>query len=180
MKRGYYLLVVLSLLFACNSDDNNNNNNNSYTPNIGLVTGINARSSEFGPSIKLGNPNEYVDQMLFYPNPVVSALTVKDLTNTGIVDVWFIQANAEKIYQTTSFNSILNASTYTEGEIEASFVLGFNDYDGETSEYVFNVAFLTEGYYKVFVKRATGDLQWQNIYVGNQMDITSLTNFWNN
>lgn len=109
------IIFALLILISCSNDDENNNATSET--NIELVTGINIRNSEFSLAIQLGNPNILTNnQFIAYPNPPDGALSL--LASENISDVWITNAIAEKIYQQTDFNSILNPEFYAESEIE--------------------------------------------------------------
>ncbi len=169
------IIFALLLFISCSNDDDNNNNSTSETA-IELVTGVNIRNSEFSAPIQLGNPNVFTnDQFIAYPNPPSGALSLSASEN--ISDVWITNANAEKIYQQTDFNSILNSDLYAESEIELNAEMELNDLN--STNLVLNLENLNSGYYKVFV-RINGNLYWDNIYIPeSNFEIDNLINFWN-
>lgn len=168
------IIFTLLLLISC-SDDDGNNISTSET-DIELVTGINIRNSEFSAAIRLGNPNVFTNnQFIAYPNPPAGALSL--LASENISGVWITTANAEKIYQQTDFNSILNSDLYAESIIELNSEMEFTNLN--STNLVLNLENLTSGYYKVFVK-INGNIYWDNIYVPeNNFEIDDLINYWN-
>ncbi len=168
------IIFALLVLISCSNDDENNNSTSET--NIELVTGINIRNSEFSSPTQLGNPNVLTNnQFIAYPNPPAGALSLSASEN--ISDVWITSANAEKIYQQTDFNSILNSNLYTVSEIELNSEMEFTDLN--STNLVLNLENLNSGYFKVFVK-IDGNLYWDNIYIPeNNFEIDDLINFWN-
>ena len=111
------IIFALLVLISCSNDDEYNNSTSET--NIELVTGINIRNAEFSVPIQLANPNVLTNnQFIAYPNPPARALSLSASEN--ISDVWITSANAEKIYEQTDFNTILNSDLYAESEIESN------------------------------------------------------------
>ncbi len=168
------IILALLLFISCNNDDEKNNSANET--DIDLVTGINIRSSEFSGIIQLGNPNVLTkNQFIAYPNPPNGALSL--VSSENISDVWVTPANADKVYQQTDFNSILNSDLYSETQIESDAELEFPNLN--STNVILNLENLKSGYYKVFVK-INGTLYWENIFVpNNNFEIEDLINYWN-
>lgn len=173
MKLNIILLCFL-MLFSCQNDDDSNGINGSKT-DIKLVTGMHARSSEFGPSIVLGNPNIMDDGILVYPNPAIGSVVIRSNTNL-ITDIWLVKANPQKKYQNVNFSEILSTDLYNASEILSNSELIFSNLT--TSNLSINLENISFGYYKVFVK-IDNAIFWSNIYVGNDKEIDELINFWN-
>ncbi|MBU2974595.1 hypothetical protein [Zobellia sp. B3R18] len=170
------MTIIFALLVSISCSNDDENNNSMSETNIELVTGINIRNSEFSAPIKLGNPNVLTDnKFTAYPNPPAGALSLSASEN--ISDVWFASANAEKIYEQTDFNSILNLGLYSESEIKLNPEIELNDLNSKNL--VLNLKDLNSGYYKVFVK-INGNVYWDNIYIPeSNFEIDDLINFWN-
>ena len=167
------IILALLLFISCSSDDENNNSRTET--DIELVTGISIRNSEFSAPIKLGNPNVFTNnQFIAYPNPLAGFLTL--LASENISNIWIIPASADRIYQQTDFNSILNSDLYTETQIESNAELEFIDLS--SANIILNLESLNSGYYKVFVK-INGNLYWENIFVpDDNFEIDDLINYW--
>jgi hypothetical protein len=168
------IIFALLIITSCSNDDENNNS--TTETNIELVTGINIRDSGSSASIQLGNPNVLTNnQFIAYPNPPAGALSLSASEN--ISDVWITPANAEKLYQQTDFNSILNSNLYAESLIESNAEMEFINLN--STNLVLNLENLTSGYYRVFVK-INGTLYWDNIYIPeSNFEIDDLINYWN-
>ncbi len=167
--------IILALLFFISCSNNDDNNNSTAETDIELVTGINIRNSEFSQPIQLGNPNIFTNnQFITFPNPPVGALSI--LASENISDVWITPANANKIYQQTDFNSILNSNLYDQSLIESNAEMEFNDLN--STNIVLNLENINSGYYKVFAK-INGRLYWENIFVpDDNFEIDDLINYW--
>ncbi|WP_299275974.1 hypothetical protein [uncultured Psychroserpens sp.] len=168
------IIFALLICISCSNDDDNNNS--TVETNIELVTGINIRSSEFSAPTQLGNPNVLTNnQFIAYPNPPAGALSL--LASENISDVWIIPANAQKTFQQTDFNSVLNSNLYAESLIESNAEMEFMNLN--TTNLVLNLENLAAGYYRVFVK-INGTLYWDNIYIPeDNFEIDDLINYWN-
>lgn len=168
------IIFALLIFISCGNDDENNNSTSET--DIELVTGINIRNSEFSAPTQLGNPNVFTNnQFIAYPNPPAGALSL--LASENISDVWITSANAEKIYQQSDFNSILNSDLYAESLIESNAEMEFLNLN--STNLVLNLENLTSGYYKVFVK-INGTTYWDNIYIPeSNFEIDDLINYWN-
>lgn len=168
------IIFALLLFISCSNDDDNNNSTSETA--VELVTGINIRNSEFSQPTQLGNPNVFTNnQFIAYPNPPAGALSLQAIEN--ISDVWITSANAEKIYQQTDYNSILNSDLYTQSLIESNAEMDFPNLN--STNLVLNLESLTSGYYRVFVK-INGNLYWDNIYIPeSNFEIDDLINYWN-
>ncbi|PVW15336.1 hypothetical protein [Marixanthomonas spongiae] len=172
------LTIILSifLFVSCSSDDDKNTNENtSSETDFNLVTGINIRNSVNGDGIQLGNPNIYTNnQFIAYPNPPVGQLNLE--SNQNISNVWITPANAEKIYQETDFNEILNSDLYSETQIDSNATLKLLN---QSSSSIFvNLESLNSGYYKVFVE-IDEKIYWDTIYIGDDnFEIEDLINYW--
>ena len=168
------IIFALLIFISCGNDDENNNSTSET--DIELVTGINIRNSEFSAPTRLGNPNVFTNnQFIAYPNPPAGALSL--LASENISDVWITPANAEKIYQQSDFNSILNSDLYAESLIESNAEMEFLNLN--STNLVLNLENLTSGYYRVFTK-INGTLYWDNIYIPeSNFEIEDLINYWN-
>lgn len=174
MKKKLTLIFVL-VLFSCSNDQNNSPNSNDETQ-LDLVTGIFARQSANSPPTVLGNPNVLISEFVMYPNPSIDFLFVESQDNSTISDIWFVRANADKIFQDTDFGTILNSNLYAESDIELNSQLQLRDLDVSNS--TINLENLGSGYYRVFVK-IDNRIMWDNIYIdrGNQA-FEDLIDFW--
>lgn len=172
MKKMTIILAIL-ILISCSNDDENNNS--SAETDIELVAGVYLRSSEFSTVIQLGNPNVFTDnQFIAYPNPPIGSIILS--APVDMSDIWVVPANAEKTYQETDFNSILNSDLYDEAQIKLNSEIELLDLNFTTIS--LNLENLTSGYYKVFVK-INGKLYWDNIYVpDSNFEIDELINYW--
>ena len=94
-----------------------------------------------------------------------------------MADIWLVPAKAQKVFQTTNFDNILNSELYTESEIDSNSELKFLNLNSNNIQ--LNLENQSAGYYKVFVK-INENIYWENIYVPNDnFDIDDLINFWN-
>ena len=173
MKQVLSIFLITMFLVSCQNDDDTSSSTDEI--NLELVTGIELVNPQGNIVDILGNPNINKGQGIMYPNPAIDALSIVDLSNTGITDIWFVKANAEKTYQNIDFNSLLNSETYSESEIEneSEYYFSFN----ENQNALINLENYQSGYYKVFVK-INNQIEWNNIYVGNDVDIDDLMSFW--
>lgn len=167
--------VLLSVLIFV-SCQNNDDAANISELDIELVTGIQAQNSQSGPVIRFGNPNVISNQAVMYPNPTIGVLRIENSINNGLTDVWIVKANAQRIFQDIDYDEILNSNLYSEGEIEnvSDHYFSFN----ETGNAIINVEDFEKGYYKVFIK-INNQIEWHNAYIGNDMEISDLSNYWN-
>ena len=170
------ITIIFALIIFINCSNDNENSNSTTETSIELITGINIRNSEFSEPTQLGNPNILTNnKFIAYPNPPAGALSL--LATENISDVWITPANAEKIYQQTNFNSILNSELYTQSLIESNAEMEFINLN--STNLVLNLENLTSGYYRVFVK-INGTLYWDNIYIpSSNFEINDLINYWN-
>lgn len=168
------ILLALNFLISCNKD--NDDIKTANATNIDLVAGLHIRNSNDSEIIKLGNPNVWNEnQFIIYPNPTAGALSLS--SNDRITDVWIIAAKANKTYQNTNFNLILNSNVYSESQIISNSKFQFNNLN--SSNVVLNLNDVNSGYYKVFVK-INSKLYWENIYVpDDNFQIEDLLNYWN-
>ena len=161
MKNITFLFSFL-LFYSCSGNEDNLSLKSAT--DILLVTGINLKDNQGHNNVSLGNPNVFGPWILkIYPNPVRDRLYIscRDSKCT-LSDVWVISAIADKIYQVTDFNLLLNSNTYEESQIESNAELKFKNIDKPNM--YFNAESLKEGYYKVFVK-INGIVYWENILV---------------
>ncbi|NNL16227.1 MAG: hypothetical protein HKO81_06260 [Flavobacteriaceae bacterium] len=167
------LLLVVNLLVSCQNDDDNSTSNSET--DLELVTGIEIRNSQSSALMNLGNPNINTNQVIMYPNPPIDALRIDAIGNSGITDIWLVTGNAQKTHQDIDFDSLLSSDTYSESEIEdeSEYYFSFN----ESGNAIINLENYSNGYYKVFVK-INNQIEWNNVYVGNDMDIDDLMSFW--
>ena len=161
MKNITFLFSFL-LFYSCSGNEDNLSLKSAT--DILLVTGINLKDNQGHNNVSLGNPNVFGPWILkIYPNPVHDRLYIscRDSKCT-LSDVWVISAIADKIYQVTDFNLLLNSNTYEESQIESNAELKFKNID--KSYMYLNIESLKAGYYKVFVK-INGIVYWENILV---------------
>lgn len=173
MKKITSLLILLLVVFSCQSDDDSSASTNET--DLDLVTGLLIRDMQANALMNLGNPNINTNLAIMYPNPAIDVLRIDVFGNSGITDVWFVKANAQKTHQDVDFDSLLSSDTYSESDIEdeSEYYFSFN----ESGNAIINLENYPNGYYKVFVK-INNQIEWNNIYVGNDMDIDDLMNFW--
>jgi hypothetical protein len=92
--------------------------------------------------------------------------------------VWIVPAQAEKIYQSVDFSTVLSATTYSEATLTSHATLSLSEQSNNTV--TMNIASLSEGYYRVFVKIG-GELYWDNLYVNpivTEEHIAEIIGFW--
>lgn len=171
-----YLMIALLCLTLFNCENNDDNNSTVSETDINLITGLNIRNSEYSEAIQLGNPNIYTnDKFISFPNPPIGHLSLSSLET--ISNAWILPANADKIFQETNFNSILNSSLYDASTIESNADLTFLDLN--SNHLTLNLENLNPGYYKVFVE-INETIYWDNIYIPHEdFEIDDLFNFWN-
>ena len=174
MKKLMMVFFFISLFMSCSNDDKIENSLTSQT-NINLVTGIDLRQDEFSETIRLGNPNTFIDQTLVYPNPPVDFLSIQTFNGADISSVWIVNGQKEKIYQDLNFDSVLNSDLYTIQELENQATLQF--LDNASSNLLVNLENLSDGYYRIFIE-VNENIEWHNIYKGG-VDITNFINSWN-
>ena len=70
---------------------------------------------------------------------------------------------------------MLSSDVYLESEIEkkSDYYFSFNG----SGNAIINLENYDNGYYKIFVK-INNQIEWNNIYVGNDMDVNDLMNYW--
>ncbi len=173
MKTIAGILLSILILVSCQNDDDSPI---ASELDIELVTGIHAQNSQLGPVIKLGNPNVISNRAIMYPNPTIDMLRIENTSNTELTDVWIVKANAQNIFQDIDFNDVLNSNLYSVVEIEnvSDYYFSFNT----NGDAIINIEDFENGFYKVFV-RINSQIEWNNVYVGNDMNISDLSNFWN-
>ena len=159
------------MIFSCSKDDSSS----ISETDMKLVTGINLTNTGANIEMQLGNPNVLNTPLSVYPNPPSGVVAIESYEN--MTDIWLVPANAQKIFQTTDFNNILNTELYTESEIDSNSNLKFLNLN--VTNIQLNLENVNSGYYKVFVK-INGSIYWDNIYVANNgIQIDNLINFWN-
>jgi hypothetical protein len=180
-KPTFIIIAVLFALISCSKNDDNGNSNNDET-NIDLITGIELKDSNGQEIMILGNPNIFNKKKFnVYPNPAMNIIIIRTSPPTdSISEVWIRSAQANKVYQNTDFQSILNSSTYSESQIESNSVL--QTLDVNLFSVLLNLDSLNKGYHKIFVK-INGNIYWDNIYKADDFseveDLSHFTNFWN-
>ena len=168
--RKILILFASILLLSC-SDDSSTPFNET---DLNLITGINLTDTGTNVAMQLGNPNVLNNLLTVYPNPPSGMISIKSFEN--IEDIWLVPAKAQKVFQTTNFNDILNSELYTESELDSNSELKFLDINFNNIQ--LNLENLSSGYYKLFVK-IKGNIYWENIYVPNSnFDINDLIKFW--
>ncbi|WP_299113477.1 hypothetical protein [uncultured Winogradskyella sp.] len=181
LKYKFYIIIISFLtVFACSNDDDGGSSNKTA---IDIVTGINARQDNLSAGFRLGNPNVRMPlnissvSVIAFPNPVRDFLSIQiSQTNEVITDIWLVDANANKIFQDTDFNAILNENTYTVNEISQASMQSYNDLSNTNIN--LNLEGFETGYYRVFIK-TDQSLYWDNIYVDNDgADITEFFDSW--
>ncbi|ULC58341.1 hypothetical protein MBM09_10450 [Flaviramulus sp. BrNp1-15] len=175
MKLNLILGIIVLFLVSCQSGDDSTTNKSGET-DLKLITGMEARASEFGSSILLGNPNVFSSHILMYPNPAIGFLNIKGSVDTVITDVWLVEGNPQKTFQSVDFSKVLNSNLYKETELLSNSTLNFSELSG--SNINLNLENVSFGYYKIFIK-ANDEILWGNIYIGNDIDIDDLISFWN-
>lgn len=182
------LIVTFFALLACSDDDSNSGSQKSQE--IDIVTGITI-TDELGVKIsEFGNPNTLSEKILVYPNPPFESLKIDSFEK--IEAIWLVSAEKSTQFMNVDFSSILNSNLYTEADIDVIAEIKFNkdnevldteneevseaeednalpvmDFASENTvvdNLLINVSELSDGYYRVFVKTATG-IYWDNIYV---------------
>mgnify|MGYP001280564072 FL=1 len=169
-------LFSFLLFYSCSGNEDNLSLKSET--DILLVTGIILRDNQGQYNGKLGNPNVFGSNNLsIAPNPVRDRLYISCLdSKCTLSDVWFVPAVAEKVYQLTDFNSLLNSSLYEESQIESNAELTFKNKD-KRNMYL-NIESLKAGYYKVFVK-INGIVYWENIFVHRGgLKFEEMVDFW--
>ncbi|MEO9510691.1 MAG: hypothetical protein ABJN84_03600 [Flavobacteriaceae bacterium] len=174
MKRFLFFFLVL---ISCDSGSENSNNLSSDETKIDLVTGIILKQSISGPSILLGNPNTFDDNLLIFPNPPIDAIFVEQTENLPISEIWIVPAVEEKLFQSVDFSTILNSELYTDVMLDSSSQIKIDNL--QSSNITIDLSNLSTGYYRLFVK-VEGGLFWSNIYLNRDgIAIEELTDFWN-
>lgn len=177
MKKKLFLLISI-LALSCAKDETNNSTDKTA---LNLVTGINCRQTldQNEIALKLGNPNILVNNKFkIYPNPANESVYI--LAQENVTDVWLVSAKPEKIHQELNFSSILNTNLYSEQTISSNSNFSLN---GQSSRNIaVNIATLTKGYYKVFVK-IDGEIYWDNLYkyenqANNEDQFNKINDFW--
>ncbi len=169
----FFAIIIGLLILSCDSDDNDLITSKT---DIELITGI-VLTDEYGSQISvLGNPNANSLHTTVYPIPSPDMIRIVAI-NHPISNVWIRKAKSEKIYQQTDFSLILDSDWYTETEILTDCDIVINDIN--TYSINANIADLSPGYYKVFIK-INGDIHWDNIYKSDSnFEIDDLINYWN-
>ena len=169
MKNIKILLVLIVALVSCESDDDTSLVLEEV--DLELVTGLQIRNSQASFLMQLGNPNVLSEESIMYPNPAIDAFRIDVFGDSEITDVW----NAQKVYQDVDFDSLLSSDVYLESEIEnkSDYYFSFNG----SGNAIINLENYDNGYYKIFVK-INNQIEWNNIYVGNDMDVNDLMNYW--
>lgn len=170
MKNVFYACLVL-LALSCSSDSS------ADQTAMDLVTGVTFRQNFEDLPLTLGNPNVRVnDQFVLYPNPAHQVILLQ--AQAPISAVWIVPAQAEKIYQSVDFSAVLSATTYSEATLTSHATLSLSEQSNNTV--TMNIASLSEGYYRVFVKIG-GELYWDNLYVNpivTEEHIAEIIGFW--
>ena len=166
-------LFSFLLFYSCSGNEDNLSLKSET--DILLVTGIILKDNQGQYVGKLGNPNVFGSNNLsIAPNPVDDRLWISSVYTLS--NVWFVPAVAEKVYQLTDFNSLLNSSLYEESQIESNAELTFKNKD-KRNMYL-NIESLKAGYYKVFVK-INGIVYWENIFVHRGgLKFEEMVDFW--
>ncbi|QOD61426.1 hypothetical protein H9I45_02955 [Polaribacter haliotis] len=173
MKKIISLFTII-LIFNCNSDESNS----IVETELSLLTGINLIDNSGNPNGKFGNPNILINNKItVYPIPAKNVLFIN--SNENLSKIWIIPAIAEKIFQQTDFNTILNTHTYDENQIKSNAELESLDINKNSFSLKLNT--LKSGYYRIFMK-IDNSLYWENIYIPNGDEgfgLENLKNFWN-
>jgi hypothetical protein len=169
------ILILILLLSKCNGSDSDPINETE----LNLITGLNLIDNSGQSAGKFGNPNVFTNGVVVYPIPAFQSINILSRSNENINAVWIIPANAEKIYQQTDFNSLLNNETYNENQIKPIAETEFLELN--TSSISLNLKNLKPGYYRIFMK-IKNSLYWENIYIPDGTEgfaLERLRNFWN-
>lgn len=175
MKKYFFILISI-LAISCNKDETDIQTDET---SINLITGVNFRATPDDSGLQHGNPNTLVkSKFLIYPNPANESVYISSQEN--VTDVWFVPANPEKIYQDVNFSNILSNNLYSEQYINSQS--DFSLSGQSTKSFSMNIASLTKGYYKVFVKIG-GIIYWDNLYKydnnsNNEEEYSIINNFW--
>jgi len=196
--RFLILGIVCLSLFSCKKDDSADGDTSTViSGELNVVTGITVRANFGDPSITYGNPNNFAEKMVLYPNPVVSTLSLK--TSSKMTNVWIVSATPQLKDQDVDFSKILNSNSFKEEEIISKSVfkeefdfkesseqavieegsLSVDEFNPELNKEIsLDVRELNAGYYKIFIK-IDNDLFWDIFQVPNDNDtLETLKNFW--
>lgn len=193
------LIGVFFSLFSCKNDDSNEADFKGISLDLNVVTGIAVRANFEDPSIIYGNPNNFSEKMVLYPNPVISNLSIK--TNNKITNAWIIPATPQLKDQEVDFSNKLTSNSVFESEVisnsivskeynfsdskekpvntEEGDVLTIDEFRPEFNKEIdIDVRSLEPGYYKVFVK-VDDALFWDNFLIPSETNsFEDLEAFW--
>ncbi len=174
MIRRFFVAIITLVLFACSDDDKNLRNE----LDLDIVTGIDLRADANFEPIRLGNPNSLNANTIVFPNPSMGKIVLKTRDNSSISSVLIINGRKNTSYNNIDFETVLRPDLYSQQQIMDKSVLDFS-FDFDSNEVILNIENLEEGYYRVFVK-TENNLEWHNIYKGENVNIQELIDNWEN